>query len=229
MVMANSFKTTKSGLIFDFDYTLVDSTEVLNYCVNEVLDRMNHPAATQEQIQSILADPLEDAYVKLTGIQDPAKALQYADLVRNIQSQLTDYKIHFFDGVHERLEKLNQMGIQMGIVSSNDKVNIERFLKQEGALTLFKSIISANEVSVYKPHPQGLYKCLKEMHLTQKDAIFLGDSLHDAGAAKNASVDFMGVLTGHATENCFNSLPHIGIHQDSSSAMDEISKDHLKK
>ena len=227
--MVSSFKITKSGLIFDFDYTLVDSTEVLNHCVNEVLDRMNHMPATQNQIKSILADPLEDAYVKLTGIEDPTKALQYAAHVRDIQSQLKDYKIHFFDGVHERLERLHQQGIQLGIVSSNDKVNIERFLKKEGALKLFDTIISASEVSVYKPHPQGLYKCLKEMDLTQKDTIFLGDSLHDAGAAKNAHIDFMGVLTGHATENCFNSLPHIGIHQDTPNAIDEIVKKYINR
>jgi phosphoglycolate phosphatase len=190
---------------------------------------MNHSAATEAQIRSILADPLEAAYVKLTGIEDPAKALQYAAHVRDVQRKLTDYKIHFFNGVHERLESLHLAGVSLGIVSSNDKVNIERFLKQEGALKLFGSIISANEVSVYKPHPQGLYQCLKALRLTQKDTIFLGDSLHDAGAANNANVDFIGVLTGHATADCFSSLPNKGVHENSSAAIDEIKKNYLKK
>jgi phosphoglycolate phosphatase len=225
--MASAFKTTKSGLIFDFDYTLVDSTEVLNYCVNEVLDRMGHAPTTAEKIQSILADPLEDAYIKLTNDDNPERAVEYAAHVRDIQSGLTDFKTAFFEGVHDRLEDLHQQGIQLGIVSSNDRVNIERFLKQEGALKLFDSIVSATDVSVYKPHPQGLYKCLKQMGLTQKDTIFLGDSLHDAGAAKHANVDFMGVLTGHATADCFKTLPHIGVHDDTPSALDEISEVHL--
>jgi len=218
---------TKSGLIFDFDYTLVDSSEALRYCLSEVLDRMGHDPATEEQMRDILADSLEDSYVKLTGDKNPEKAAEYAAHVRDVQKSLTDFKTKFFEGVHDRLENLHSQGVQLGIVSSNDTANIERYLKQEGALELFDTIVSANDVNAYKPHPQGLYKALKEMGLTQKDVIFLGDSLHDAGAAKNASLDFKGVLTGHATKDCFNTLPHIGVHDDTPSAIDDISDRHL--
>lgn len=226
--MSGEFKTTKSGLIFDFDYTLVDSSECIKHCVNEVLERMHLTPVSDAQIKDIIADTLEDAYVKLTGDDNPERAAQYAAHIRSIQSNLTDYKTQFFDGVHDRLEDLHAQGVQLGIVSSNDKVNIERYLKQEGALKLFDTIVSATEVKAYKPHPQGLYKAMKEMGVTQKDVIFLGDSLHDAGAAKNANVDFMGVLTGHATEDCFNTLPHIGVHEDTNKAIDHISDHHLE-
>ena len=67
--------------------------------------------------------------------------------MREVQAALSDFKTKFFEGVHDRLEDLHSQGIKMGIVSSNDKVNIERFLKQEGALKLFDSIISATEVT----------------------------------------------------------------------------------
>lgn len=225
--MQGAFKQTKSGLIFDFDYTLVDSSEAINHCVNETLERMHLAPATDEQIQSILADTLEVAYQKITGDDNPERAAEYAAHIRAIQADLTDFKTKFFEGVHESLEKLHDEGIKLGIVSSNDKVNIERFLKQERALKMFDTILGATCVSVYKPHPQGLYRAMKEMGLTQKEVIFLGDSLHDAGAAKNASVDFMGVLTGHATADCFDTLPHIGVHASTPDAIEVISENHL--
>ena len=68
------FKMTKTGLIFDFDYTLVDSTEALYYCVNEVLERMQHDPVSHHLIETIKADTLEHSYQKLTGNDDPKKA-----------------------------------------------------------------------------------------------------------------------------------------------------------
>lgn len=217
----------KKALLFDFDYTLVDSSEAIDHCLNIVLDKMHIPPATPEQVKSIMADTLEVAYFKLTGDENPEKAIEYANNIRDVQASLKDFKTHFFAGVHDELENLHAQGVKLGIVSSNDKVNIERFLKQEDALGLFDTIISATEVNAYKPHPQGLYKALKLMSLKQPEVIFLGDSLHDAGAAHNANVDFMGVLTGHATRDCFASLPSVGIHDDVLSAISNIKQEYL--
>ena len=217
------------GLIFDFDYTLVDSTEAIYDCANTVLKQMGYPPASHAQIRDIIADSLEDAYVKLTGDNDLFKAMEYAKRIRAYQGSLDNFKTKFFDGIQNQLESLKRADIKLGIVSTNDRVNIERFLKQENMLSHFSSIVSATDVNTYKPHPQGMYQCLKSIQLAQKDVVFFGDSLHDAGAAKNAGVDFAGVLTGHATKKCFESFPNIGVYDHAHDAIHDVSKKyHIK-
>ena len=61
--------------------------------------------------------------------------------------------------------------------------------------------ISGDEVKNFKPDPEGIIKTLKYFNAKSDEAIFVGDSLHDLGAARNANVRFIGVLSGICTES----------------------------
>ena len=60
--------------------------------------------------------------------------------------------------------------------------------------------ISGDEVKNFKPDPEGIVKTLKYFNAKPDQAIFIGDSLHDLGAARNANVKFIGVLSGVCTK-----------------------------
>jgi phosphoglycolate phosphatase len=215
-----------SGLIFDFDYTLVDSSEHIFDCANAIMAQMGLAPVSRAQVLTVVADTLENSYRKLTGDDSPVAAAEYCDRLRAYQRTLSENKVAFFGGIHDRLEALANANIPLGIVSSNESRNIINFLKRHDALEMFSSIVSACDVSAFKPHPQGLFQCLKQMSLTQSGVYYFGDSVHDAGAAKEAGVDFVGLLTGHATEQCFQAFPFISLHDHPADAIDAVDAKH---
>ena len=58
----------------------------------------------------------------------------------------------------------------------------------------FKVAILADDTTKHKPDPEPIYKCLDKISIKPEEAIFIGDSINDYLAAKNAGVDF-----GYAT------------------------------
>jgi phosphoglycolate phosphatase len=65
-----------------------------------------------------------------------------------------------------------------------------------GVSDYFKSVIGAGDVARNKPFPDMIHAALKEMELPLEEAIFVGDTLTDIEAAKQARVDAYGLPTG---------------------------------
>lgn len=58
---------------------------------------------------------------------------------------------------------------------------------------LFDVIITGDDVTMPKPHPEGLNKALVKLHIKNTEAVFLGDSDADIQAGKQADVNTIGV------------------------------------
>lgn len=66
--------------LFDFDYTLADSSRGIVTCFQNVLKRHGYTAVTDEEIKRTIGKTLEDSFSILTGITD---AQQLADFKKN--------------------------------------------------------------------------------------------------------------------------------------------------
>lgn len=63
--------------LFDFDYTLVDSSRGIVLCFRNVLERHEHTDITDEQIKRTIGKTLEESFSILTGIEDTNTLAQY--------------------------------------------------------------------------------------------------------------------------------------------------------
>jgi phosphoglycolate phosphatase len=57
--------------LFDFDYTLADSSKGIVECFHIVLDRNNWPDVSDDAIKRTIGMTLEDSFAQLTGVNDP--------------------------------------------------------------------------------------------------------------------------------------------------------------
>ncbi len=108
-----------------------------------------------------------------------------------------------YDCTQEVLNKLKEMGVSVGIVTTKLRYRIEDILKKFEAEHLVDCIVGAEDVKIEKPNPEGLLQIIASFHLTKEEALYVGDSFVDAITAENAGVDFAGVLTGMITEEEF--------------------------
>jgi pyrophosphatase PpaX len=72
----------------------------------------------------------------------------------------------------------------------------ERGLVAAGLMEFFHAIISADEVTRHKPHPEPVEAALEKLGVEARVAVFIGDSPHDIAAGRDAGVATAGVLWG---------------------------------
>ena len=57
--------------LFDFDYTLADSSRGIVMCFRHVLERNGYADVTDEAIRRTIGKTLEESFSILTGVTDP--------------------------------------------------------------------------------------------------------------------------------------------------------------
>jgi HAD superfamily hydrolase (TIGR01549 family) len=102
------------------------------------------------------------------------------------------------DGAKDTIVKLYNDGAKIGFISTKPRKPMNDFIEYYNLNGYIGFSICGDEVVNYKPDPEGINKALSYFNINFTDALFVGDSLHDHGAAQNADVSFIGVLTGIA-------------------------------
>ncbi len=95
--------------------------------------------------------------------------------------------------INDLLLFLKREGYKLGIVTGKANRSLLISLDCLNMYNLFDVIITGDDVSMPKPHPEGLNKALEQLHITNTDAIFIGDSDADILAGKRANIHTIGV------------------------------------
>jgi HAD superfamily hydrolase (TIGR01549 family) len=105
-----------------------------------------------------------------------------------------DQEIHIFPEVPFTLQKLKQRGFKLAIVSNGSP----RLLEKRFApyLHLFDVLVDSKSIGHWKPSPMPLYYAIKKLGVSANEVIFIGDTIVDLLAAKQARVKAILVKTG---------------------------------
>ncbi len=98
-------------------------------------------------------------------------------------------------GVHDLLEALVGRGCRVGILTRNRRDVALRTLDALGLQAHFAAAdVLGRDEAAPKPAPDGILRLLRRWNAVPSDAVMVGDSVHDVGAARAAGV--FGVLVG---------------------------------
>ena len=109
--------------------------------------------------------------------------------------------IRLFPGVKDMLLKLGEH-YTLGLVTSGSKSRIERDIIATGINTLFKTVVTGDDIKTPKPSPEGLEIALRNLNTSANASVYIGDSSADYEMAKAADIYFVGVISE------FNSLSY---------------------
>ena len=202
------------GVCFDFDYTLGDSTDSIVAGFQYGLTQMGWPSPDREAVKATIGYLLEDAYTMLTGDSDPARRAQFRPLFLSIAKPRQKEETVLFDGAVELIRGLHGRGIQTSIVSTKSRDTIEYIMHRYGLSNALTTIVGTEDVKRPKPDPQGLNMALERMGLKPEELLFCGDTVLDAGAAKNAGCPFCAVLNGTTPAEDFADFRPVHIAPD---------------
>jgi len=204
------------GIIFDFDYTLGDSTKGIVLSVNYGLEYLGFGKAELNDIRKTIGLTLKDTYLTLTNDDNQENAaifvkkfIEKADAVMVEDTKMLPY-------VEDMLKKIKALDIKTGIVTTKLHYRIDRILDKFNIAEDIDIIIGADDVKVEKPDPEGLNTMISMMKLQKEEVLYVGDSIIDAEAAKRATVDFVAITTGTTSKEDFENYPCVGIISDMS-------------
>ena len=158
--------SSPQALLFDFDYTLADSSRAVVRCANHALTGMGLEPASPDAICRTIGLSLPDTLAALTGEEHRSRVIEFRRLWRELSDQIMVSDTKLLPGMIEALVPLREKGLRLGIVSTKYRSRIAAVLDREGAGHLFDTIVGGEDVSEHKPHPEGLLRALEQLGLT---------------------------------------------------------------
>lgn len=195
------------AIIFDFDYTLGDTTNGIVLSAQYALEQMGEEEQTYEEIKKTIGLSLSETYKALTGNMDEARADRFFDLFKEKADEVMVDSAQLYTGVKDMLVSLREHGYRIGIVTTKFAYRVRSIMKKFDAEELLDVVIGVGDVTKVKPDPEGLLLAVKQLGVKIEDVIYVGDSYVDAKAAEAAGMKFAGVLTGTTTREEFEKYP----------------------
>ena len=198
-------------VLFDFDYTLADSSRPVTECVNFALDGLGLPTVTYDRACTTIGLSLGDTLVQLAGEKHSHLSDEFLKLFLEMADRVMVENTVLFEAVPETMLKLKGQGRAIGIVSTKYRYRIESILARYDCQDLFDVIIGGEDVVEHKPDPRGLLAALEQLKSNGSECVYVGDSLVDAETAVRADVDFVATLSGVTAEADFNGYPALSV------------------
>lgn len=200
--------------LFDFDYTLVDSSKGIVMCFRHVLEKHGFAHVTDAEIKRTIGKTLEESFTILTGEYDKGKLQEWRK--EYVEKANTCMTVHtrFFSETKSVLESLKNQGVKLGIISTKFRYRIQEFTDLALSTGFFDIVVGGEDVQQPKPAPEGIFLALQQLACNPEDCLYLGDSTVDAETARSAGVDFAGVLHGATTLKELQAYPHVAIMND---------------
>jgi pyrophosphatase PpaX len=195
-------------VLFDLDGTLIDSGPIIL-------------ASMQHAVRTVLAREIPPDELGLTiGGQGIVAQMQAIDLEHS-EALLETYKTHN-DGLHETLEAFDELlallpglkaeGRKLGIVTAKRHRTVDLALKRFPALAAsFDVVVAHEDTGRHKPDPAPVLLAVEKLQGTPEEAVYVGDSPFDIGAAKAAGVFAVAVGWGgiHPDERLLAEEPDV--------------------
>ena len=189
-----------AAALFDFDGTLVDTTEMIfqsmRHATSSVLGRDNF---SREELLANVGQPLP----RQMEILDAEKAELLLGAYRAHHEEHHDALIAEFPGVDEALDRLRAAGVRVVVVTSKRRRSVEMALEKFPGLDLVVDLfVTMEDTREHKPHPEPLLKGLELAgDVPREKAVYVGDSPFDVQAAKAAGLTSVAVSWGAFSED----------------------------
>lgn len=182
-----------TAVLFDLDGTLTDSLPFIRHCNIRVFEEMGIPWGNDDVMRWI-GRPMVDIARHFARERHQI----FIDTYMQYYHREHDKYIALFPGTMEMLEKLKDMKLSLGIVTSKGRSGTIRTLDYTGLDKYMDVVVTAHDVEKHKPNPEPVLKAMDTLACLPAQTVFVGDSYFDIRAGKAAGARTLGVTWGMA-------------------------------
>ncbi len=161
---------TLRAVIFDFDFTLVDSSRGFIESHAHACAALGLPPIADVQAMAMMGTPLHQAFRASFETEHHHLADDY---VRHWQARADEVMTgltEMFAEAPATVMALRAAGLKTGIVSQKRRHRIETVLRRDGMFEAFDVIIGGDDMRAFKPDPEGILKATDHVGVTAAEA-----------------------------------------------------------
>jgi pyrophosphatase PpaX len=182
------------AVLYDFDGTLADSTELTMRCYRHTMQTHLGEVLPDEEWLSGFGTTLEAQMHRFA--RDPDEVQAMLDTYREYQNSIHDDLLRPFPDAAETVAELERRGYGLAIVTSKRRRVTMRGMELCGLVRHFDVIVTPEDVTEAKPHPEPVLFALEKLGVAPHQALFVGDSPHDVAAGRAAGTRTAAALWG---------------------------------
>src|SRR5690554_6146064 len=174
------------AVLFDLDGTLVDSLPTIALGMQGALAELALPTVTEEQVGHWIGEGtpvLARKAATAVGASERSEALFAQFLISYLPHISGTPEI---SGATALLQQLTALGVSCALVTNKPRVFTEPLLMALNWDRYLPVVICGDDLAERKPHPLPLIEACRRLGLDVADAVMVGDSRHDVGAARAA-------------------------------------------
>lgn len=181
MVMLMAYE----AILFDLDGTLVDSNQLILETFRQTVER-HFPEKTKptDHMIDYIGPPLKESFRDFTD--DSPLIETMIDTYREVYQTIEFDYVRLFPNVIETLQRLKELHVPVAVVTTKFRESAWPSMHRFGIDTLTDALITLDDVTHHKPHPEPVQKALEAIKKT--NAVMVGDNLSDIRAGKRAGI-----------------------------------------
>ncbi len=186
-------------LLWDVDGTLTDTTALIVESLDHIYRKHYDRTLPDDDLRALIGTPLR-SQIRVFGEPSEFGAEAQAvmdDFIAHYESHKSREHIH--EPVVALLIEGKLRGLPTALVTSKNREELANTLPRLGIADHIDFAITADDVDLAKPDPEGLLIALKRFAIGADRAVYIGDTTHDMRAASNAGIAGIGVTWGAAS------------------------------
>ena len=181
-------------IVFDWDGTVMDSTETIVTCIQEAARDLGHEVPHDSVASYVIGLGLNDALQRAIPRLSQA---EYPQLVQRYVAhwRAREHEMQLFEGMRELLGELKSRHYWLGVATGKSRAGLDRSIVHGGLSGVFDWTRCADETHS-KPNPQMLFDLMERFAVEPERTLMIGDTTHDSQMAANARVPALSVTYG---------------------------------
>ncbi len=178
-------------VLFDLDGTLVDTLPDLTYAIDTMLHALDCPPSGADNVRIWVGngmDKLLERALRHARRQSPDLEImaQARELFNEIYGRCYADNSCLYPEAAETLAELRRMSLELGVVTNKPIGFTEALLDKLAIRHYFGVVLGGDSLPLKKPDPSPLFHAARILSPGASRCIFVGDSVNDIQAARNA-------------------------------------------
>lgn len=190
-------------VFFDFNGTIINDVSLCLDLLNEALKRQNKEELDLNEYKNVFGFPIIDYYIK-AGLDFNIESFDSIAKWFITKYQPKSMKCGLYDGFIDVIMKLKELGYKTYILSASEKNNLIEQCNHYDITKYFDDILGID--NIYAESKVNIAKNYFLKHnINPKEALFIGDTLHDVDVAREVMCDSLLVSFGHQSKEVLKS------------------------